>query len=106
MSKCEHKTKTVEDIEPKWVTDDKGHHTISFRTDTVIWNSYSKSDVDSENELTVEQWIEFVSGYTKYIDSVDGDDIMSACAEFVEKVKTGTLCKECSDPECKGDHKK
>lgn len=95
---------TVEDIEPKWSTDDRGHHTVSFRTDTVIWNSYSKSDVDSDNKLTVEQWLDFVRGYSKYVDSISGDDIMSAYAEFVERIETGTQCQECSDPSCKGDH--
>lgn len=96
---------TEQDLEPTWTTDERGRNIVSFRPDTVIWNSYAKSDVDSDNKLTVEQWLNFVSGYSKYIDSISGDDIMSAYAEYVERVETGTLCKECSSPDCNGDHK-
>lgn len=38
---------------------------IKFNTKNVLWQAYTKDDLDQENELTVNEWIEFCERYNE-----------------------------------------
>lgn len=40
---------------------DNGQRLVVFNPDRFIWNAYGKSDLDIEDSLTSEQWIDFKS---------------------------------------------
>lgn len=40
---------------------DNGQRLVVFNPDRFIWNAYGKESIDTENELTDEQWLDFKS---------------------------------------------
>ena len=65
-----------------------GDGNVSFKADEYIWNAYGKENIDYEDALTDEQWLEFVRSYEGNVETngvINPEDIELAFREFVPK---------------------
>lgn len=69
-------------MEVEWLN---GAEVVKFDTRAFMWNAFGKEDIDRENILTNEQWIEFISQYNEGLECPDW--LQNDFDKFVEKVK-------------------
>lgn len=61
---------------------------VNFDYNNVIWNVCTKNDLDQENELTNEQWLQFVEDYNQRIAETFVETAYECLSKFKDQLET------------------